>query len=323
MSFLPITDIGIFSLLKIKIKLSPTFFSNSVPKLKQISQTQVELTFFFNGGYVSATLAWEWKASRLRATLHKNSLSWLHKSYISLISKRPPQLKATNTSLECELTQLKVLHECIRGISCELALWIHKAVFIPEAFHSFKQRRQRGLFEVRWFPFFFFSLRAKEDWVSLICSLYIWMSSAKSSSWSLDKGPGAETVAVPNFVSVGAVNHGGGVGGGDPTLWRFKLAFPVDLWPEGQALSSPAQRRTQEGVRRRTTHKSVIGPRTLDRAAKHTRHIIRCQRSTGGNLTGSMEGGVTPKVFILLWWETSGVKSYRQQGQHSRSVPPP
>jgi len=33
------------------------------------------------------------------------------------------------------------------------------------------------------------------------------MSSAKSSSWLLYKGPGAETVAMPNFVSVGAVNH--------------------------------------------------------------------------------------------------------------------
>lgn len=39
------------------------------------------------------------------------------------------------------------------------------------------------------------------------------MSSAKSSSWPPDKGPGAETVAVPNLASVGAVNHHGLVGG--------------------------------------------------------------------------------------------------------------
>lgn len=60
------------------------------------------------------------------------------------------------------------------------------------------------------------------------------MSSAKSSSWLLDKGPGAETVAVPNFVSVGAVNHRG-----KPSLWRYKLAFPADLWPQGQPLFQP------------------------------------------------------------------------------------
>lgn len=125
-------------------------------------------------------------------------------------------------SLECELTQLKVLHECIRGISCELALWIHKAVFTPNPFHSFKKQGERGLFEVTRFSFFFLSLQAKEDWVSLICSLYIWMSSAKSSSWPLDKGPGAETVAVPNFISVGAVNHGGG----EAHALKIRACFP-------------------------------------------------------------------------------------------------
>ncbi len=152
-------------------------------------------------------------------------------------------------SLECELTQLKVLHECIRGISCELALWIHKAVFIPEPFHSFKQQRERGLFEVSRSSFFFpLSRRAKEDWVSLICSLYIWMSSAKSSSWLLDKGPGAETVAVPNFVSVGAVNHKREGAPFEDTSLLSRLI----CGQRGKPFSSPAQRscQTREDVRR-------------------------------------------------------------------------
>lgn len=155
-------------------------------------------------------------------------------------------------SLECELTQLKVLHECIRGISCELALWIHKTVFIPKPIHSFKKQKEvdwvGGLFEVSRYSFFFSplsSLQAKEDWVSLICSLYIWMSSAKSSSWLLDKGPGAETVAVPNFVSVGAVNHTE-----KPTLWR---SLRLICGHEGKPFSSPAQcsHPTKEDARRR------------------------------------------------------------------------
>lgn len=121
-------------------------------------------------------------------------------------------------SLECEPTQLKVLHECIRGISCELALWIHKAVFIPPTLSLIQEAEGEGSFWSQpvplFFFFFFLSLGAKEDWVSLICSLYIWMSSAKSSSWPPDKGPGAETVAVPNLASVGAVNHQDLWGGG-------------------------------------------------------------------------------------------------------------
>lgn len=60
------------------------------------------------------------------------------------------------------------------------------------------------------------------------------MSSAKSSSWPPDKGPGAETVAVPNLASVGAVNHQGL--GGVPPFEDTSLLLLVDLWPEGQAL---------------------------------------------------------------------------------------
>lgn len=197
--------------------------------------------------------------------------------------QRGHQLKATNMSLECEPTQLKVLHECIRGISCELALWIHKAVFIPSTLSLIQEAEGEGSFWSQpvplFFFFFFLSLGAKEDWVSLICSLYIWMSSAKSSSWPPDKGPGAETVAVPNLASVGAVNHQG-LGGGEPALWRYEVALLVDLWPEGQALfSSPfhdalsfsLSAEPGEAVGRSLTHNSLICSRTLNQAAQtHT-----------------------------------------------------
>lgn len=187
-------------------------------------------------------------------------------------------------SLECEPTQLKVLHECIRGISCELALWIHKAVFIPPTLSVIQEAEGEGSFWSQpvplFFFFFFLSQGAKEDWVSLICSLYIWMSSAKSSSWPPDKGPGAETVAVPNLASVGAGNHQG-VGGG-AALWRYELDLLVDLWPEGQALfSSPFSQRSlslslsppklEATVRRSWTHNALICLRTLNQAAQtHT-----------------------------------------------------
>lgn len=173
---------------------------------------------------------------------HTRTVEVAPTSYTFEWFQRGHQLKATNMSLECKPTQLKVLHECIRGISCELALWIHKAVFIPPTLSLIQEAEGEGSFwsqpVLLFFSFFFLSLGAKEDWVSLICSLYIWMSSAKSSSWPPDKGPGAETVAVPNLASVGAVNHHG-LGGG-AALWRYELALLVDLWPEGQALfSSP------------------------------------------------------------------------------------
>lgn len=132
-------------------------------------------------------------------------------------------------SLECEPTQLKVLHECIRGISCELALWIHKAVFIPPTLSVIQEAEGEGSFWSQpvplFFFFFFLSQGAKEDWVSLICSLYIWMSSAKSSSWPPDKGPGAETVAVPNLASVGAGNHQGVGGGGGGCPLKIRACF--------------------------------------------------------------------------------------------------
>lgn len=70
--------------------------------------------------------------------------------------QRGHQLKATNMSLECEPTQLKVLHECIKGISCELALWIHKAVFIPPTLSLIQEAEGAGSFWSQPVPLFFF-----------------------------------------------------------------------------------------------------------------------------------------------------------------------
>lgn len=120
---------------------------------------------------------------------------------------------------ECKLTQLKVFQECIRGISSELVHWIHKPPpgFISRFFQPGPGKRERALFEVKGVFFFrspsslsfLLSLRGKEDWVSLICYLYIWMCSEQRWSQLPDNSPGAETVAVANLFSAGAVYHGG------------------------------------------------------------------------------------------------------------------
>lgn len=201
--------------------------------------------------------------------------------------QRGHQLKATNMSLECEPTQLKVLHECIRGISCELALWIHKAVFIPSTLSLIQEAEGEGSFWSQpvplFFFFFFLSLGAKEDWVSLICSLYIWMSSAKSSSWPPDKGPGAETVAVPNLASVGAVNHQG-LGGGSPPFEDTRLLYWLICGQKGKPFSpapftmlslslSPQNPERPSGGAWLITCWYARGPSI--RLHKHTLHAVR------------------------------------------------
>lgn len=69
------------------------------------------------------------------------------------------------------------------------------------------------------------------------------MSSAKSSSWPPDKGPGAETVAVPNSVSVGAVNHRGqGAGRGRPPFEDTSLLSQLICGQEGKPFLCPFSR---------------------------------------------------------------------------------
>lgn len=257
---------------------------------KQMSHTKKQSTACFksrqehfnsNSQYLSATRAWEWKAGSLHAK-HTRTVEVAPTSYTFEWFQRGHQLKATNMSLECEPTQLKVLHECIRGISCELALWIHKAVFIPPTLSLIQEAEGEGSFWSQPVPLFFFSfflsLGAKEDWVSLICSLYIWMSSAKSSSWPPDKGPGAETVAVPNLASVGAVNHQGLGGPFEDTSLLYWLICGQKAKPFSPApfmtlsLSLPlSSQKLREAVGRSLTHNSLICSRTLNQAAQtHT-----------------------------------------------------
>lgn len=116
----------------------------------------------------------------LQSQAHKNCLSWPHKSYISMISKRPP-IKSYKHVFGMRTNTIKSVHECIRGISCELALRIHKAVFTPKLFHSFKKQRERGLFEVSHFSFF---------------------SPSCSPSLSLSLSPGKRRLSQPNLLLV-------------------------------------------------------------------------------------------------------------------------
>lgn len=106
------------------------------------------------------------------------------------------------------------------------------------------------------------------------------MSSAKSSSWPPDKGPGAGTVAVPNLASVGAVNHRGVGGGGGPPFEDTSLLYWLICGQKGKPFS-PAPFVTlslffpplklEEAVGRSRTHNSLICLRTLNQAAQtHT-----------------------------------------------------
>lgn len=109
------------------------------------------------------------------------------------------------------------------------------------------------------------------------------MSSAKSSSWPPDKGPGAETVAVPNLASVGAVNHQGVVGkGGSPPFEDTGLLYWLICGQKGKpyspapfTASSLSPPKPGEAAGRSRTHNLLICSRTLNQAAQT--HTLLCE----------------------------------------------
>lgn len=73
---------------------------------------------------------------------HYNCLSRPHKSCISIICSKQPAIRSCKQGFWMQSQTIKMFHECIRERSSELALWIHKTLFL--IFSPFHSQRERG-----------------------------------------------------------------------------------------------------------------------------------------------------------------------------------